>query len=886
VTVTTPSTAQVRAQVEQILKRDPQSHIVGIRSRLPQPWPPQLMVDGRNFQVRWCESSLEARQLLIGASSSPTDIVLLTPLSDQDIGIDVLSAFPRGKLISIDGSEALCAAFQARYMDFRLRTKEWMADLLLEGAPPGGYPPVAGGVLDAETAWRHVLQQTLGLTEARPNVEGLLESTITDGAAERFSRLPSNIRDEIATWLSDVSGPAGPLVVSCIAAGHGADALPLGLVCGVIFSDQWTEQELSAAAIRLENYVGRRRVELAAGRAWAEAATSIVRKKDYAAMRPWLERADVLLRDLHVSSFVSMSTVLPSSFEARLIAFAEKLESALNNLGDETLNKLDCAARALIEHHLAKYEELRILRVRMAQRLARWLALKDVKPSSFDRASAAHADGGSYVDWARRVLMSSDENATLSAAYSLVSQRVQARREEHNQAFADFLKHWTESARPSAQIIPIENVLETIIAPLARIVPVLLLAIDGLSYSVFRELAEEFEGLGWLEMIPAGERASLSAIAVLPTLTEISRSSLFAGKITQGNAQAEKTSFASHSALLTVSSRGKPPIVYHKGELQDTAGLSAEIRNTIADTGQRIVGIVINAVDDQLDGADQLHVSWSLDDISFLRAILREARNAARIVVVTSDHGHIVEHGTSYRRAEGGDRWRPATGITAEDEREITGGRVLTPTGAKSAVMLWGERTRFGAKKNGYHGGISPQEVVVPLSVFSPSIPIEGWKDAAPAAPGWWGDVNTAPEITLAMPRVSPPPPKTKDDDLPLFATPPRAKPPTEDWISPLFSSSSYLAQRELASRGAPRDEDVRKVLEALTARGGKMTRVALAQKLDMPLVRMPGVLSAVKRVLNIDQSQVLNVDEAVDVVELNITLLRKQFRLGQSNDT
>ena len=63
------------------------------------------------------------------------------------------------------------------------------------------------------------------------------------------------------------------------------------------------------------------------------------------------------------------------------------------------------------------------------------------------------------------------------------------------------------------------------------------------------------------------------------------------------------------------------------------------------------------------------------------------------------------------------------------------------------------------------------------------------------------------------------------------------------------------------------------------------MTRVALAQKLDMPLVRLPGVLSAVKRVLNIDQSQVLNVDEAVDVVELNITLLRKQFRLDQGND-
>jgi hypothetical protein len=133
---------------------------------------------------------------------------------------------------------------------------------------------------------------------------------------------------------------------------------------------------------------------------------------------------------------------------------------------------------------------------------------------------------------------------------------------------------------------------------------------------------------------------------------------------------------------------------------------------------------------------------------------------------------------------------------------------------------------------------------------------------------------------------MSPPPSEAKEDELPLFATPLRVKPPIEDWISRLFSSSSYVAQRELASRGAPPDEDVRKVVEALAARGGKMTRVALAQKLDMPLMRLPGFLGAVKRVLNIDQSQVLNLDEPIDVVELNIELLRKQFRLDQSNES
>jgi hypothetical protein len=149
-TATAPSTAQVRVQVAEVLKRHPTAQAVGIRSRAHQSWPQQLIVDGRNFRLRWCESPLEARQLLIDESSSSDGLVLLTPLSDEDIGTDVLSTFPRGRLIAVDSSEMLCAAFQARHMDFRLRNKAWMADLLLDHAPPGGYPPVAGGVLDAE----------------------------------------------------------------------------------------------------------------------------------------------------------------------------------------------------------------------------------------------------------------------------------------------------------------------------------------------------------------------------------------------------------------------------------------------------------------------------------------------------------------------------------------------------------------------------------------------------------------------------------------------------------------------------------------------------------------------------------------------------------------
>jgi phosphoglycerate dehydrogenase-like enzyme len=72
----------------------------------------------------------------------------------------------------------------------------------------------------------------------------------------------------------------------------------------------------------------------------------------------------------------------------------------------------------------------------------------------------------------------------------------------------------------------------------------------------------------------------------------------------------------------------------------------------------------------------------------------------------------------------------------------------------------------------------------------------------------------------------------------------------------------------------------MRLLLEALAERGGKLSRAALANRLSLAEVRMGGMLSAVRRMLNVDQAAVLTVDEAAGAVELNITLLQQQFQL------
>ena len=294
-----------------------------------------------------------------------------------------------------------------------------------------------------------------------------------------------------------------------------------------------------------------------------------------------------------------------------------------------------------------------------------------------------------------------------------------------------------------------------------------------------------------------------------------------------------------------------------------------------------MVGVVHNAVDDHLDGSDQLHHSWSLDDLKILRPILRESRDSGRTVILTSDHGHVLDDGTTLRSSQGGDRWRPPTGSVADDECEIGAGRVIGPNGDHIVVMPWSEKVRYASRKNGYHGGATPQEVVVPLCVYSTSPCLEGWRVAPPTAPQWWQEAADRRQVS----RTAPPIPQTAEvkqigDELPLFKKVAPARRNAVEWLAELFLSSAYKEQKTLAARGAPGDDDVRRVLEALQSRGGKLSRMALAQKAGVSMLRLPGLLSAVKRVVNIDQSPILRVDASADTVELNVELLIRQFGL------
>jgi hypothetical protein len=890
------STPQITAQLERVLASDPSAVALAIRAKARQPWPDTLSQRGRRFALRWCESSLAIREALCDAEQqdpATSGLVVLTPLATHEIAEDIVARLARARVFQPDGWDSARLLFQAKETDARLGRYAWMPQCLIDGAAQGPYPPVANGFLGLETAWQEVLQRFLRIPLARPDAVALLHWSMTAGADTALDRMPATARADAMRWLAESAGSAGEMVLGCVEAGRTADALPLGLVCGVVFAPEGEGQApLGQAAIRLERYVNDKHIGVAEGRAWARAAEQVVRSAGLETARSALDRADALLRDLRVAEFAHSSDLLPAALDQRMRDYALALSAHVAEPTEANLAQVERQADRVLGHALMAAQPPRAERVDMARRLARWLLTTPQAATSLASAAAWQADEGAFVDWARFRLLGGDELAELSQAYGACRQALTERRNKFAQPFAQALIEWNAN-KPSVdgRLVPVECVLEHVVAPIAATHPTLLLVMDGLSISIFRELFARSASHGWAEMVPAELGQPLVGVAALPTVTEVSRASLLCGRLTLGAAAQERSGFATHAALLAHSRASAPPRLFHKGDLADATNLAPEVRAAMADPHQRVIGVVYNAVDDHLSGPDQLHQRWTLEDLRLLLPLLREAREARRVVVVTADHGHLLEDGTA-QVSNGGesDRWRPGMDSRAPHEVAVSGGRVVTGDGSNTVVCLWGESTRYGGRKNGYHGGLSPQEVTVPLAVMVPlGLNLPGWTPAPPAQPEWW-ELPPIPKPEQARPAAAPPArtagrkPSVRAGQPQLFdetGLPPVAAPAAPDWIGAMLAGPIYASQRQLAARVALPDDKMRTLLSALSERGGKLSCTALAQRLALPEVRVGGMLSAARRMLNVDQAPVLVVDEATGTIELNIALLHQQFRVG-----
>ena len=168
-------------------------------------------------------------------------------------------------------------------------------------------------------------------------------------------------------------------------------------------------------------------------------------------------------------------------------------------------------------------------------------------------------------------------------------------------------------------------------------------------------------------------------------------------------------------------------------------GLAAPVREALRDQRRRVVGAVLNAVDDHLAKSGQMQLAWRFDSVRLLPALLMEAHAAGRAVALTSDHGHVLEAGGVKLPGDGEGRWRSAAASATAREIEIGGARVRAATGLERIVLPWSETVRYGSKRNGYHGGVSLQEAVAPVGVYvGPGETLAGWEPAPASYPPWW----------------------------------------------------------------------------------------------------------------------------------------------------
>lgn len=272
-----------------------------------------------------------------------------------------------------------------------------------------------------------------------------------------------------------------------------------------------------------------------------------------------------------------------------------------------------------------------------------------------------------------------------------------------------------------------------------------MVVVDGLSYAVFYELLRDIFANGWDLLSPEVAKGQAvrdwpkAVISALPSITASSRTSLLSGHLMAGTQVEEVKGFRNNADLAKVSSAKNLPILFHKSGLTENGKeLAEDVRKELNDQKRKVVGVVFNAVDDHLAKGEQLAIKWNLSTLPALAQLLESARDAGRIVILTSDHGHILEKDMTYRKGEPGERYRTDDNSPMADEIIISGSRILISAN-HSFIFPCSEKVRYATKKHGYHGGVTPQEVIVPLAVLAwNKKAVTGWHELNLSKPDWW----------------------------------------------------------------------------------------------------------------------------------------------------
>ncbi|MEW2255879.1 BREX-2 system phosphatase PglZ [Streptomyces sp. NPDC047869] len=909
--------------------------------------------DGRTAGVAVAPSPLAVHELVLdhlaGRRPGPAVLVVLTDREQHELDPAILARVHKLRIDTVDSWDVVREAFGARQIDPRLKDVNWAAEALLDATPPGGWSAVPGGWLSRQYALTALAQRRLRLGrydtdsavapaqrpgDERLDAQALLDWSTRAGGPERLLGLRGPERTGLAAFLAedDQAGLAGRALLALVDAERGADAVAFGLVCAALWEHAEPAPETYQARGRAERYFGDRPPAIGDqldtlvsvfGRAAEKYVVALLatghrtvgttdpdRAREARRLTGIvLDRAAALARQFGAEKAVESSPVMTGGLEARFTAVGHALAVAT----DTDTGVVADAVRHLANHELAgdPGESARIERARMGQRLARWLATEPpVESRTVGDAIKRHVAETGWVDLAlEHIEAGGDPDLVLKAAYDALGTRVRERRRAIDASFARALAVWTESGTQPGSMLAVETFLDQVVKPVVHHGEgrrVLLLVLDGMSAAIGNELAEELRRT-WAEFdpLPHGGPQRRAMAAALPTLTAVSRTSLFAGRLMKGTQADEKRLFPAHKLW-----GGAPAAVFHKDDLRaeqagDTFGPA--LTEALTD-GKTHVAVVLNTIDDRLAKEQKLgDGAWHVDHVAGLRDLLRVAAAQGMAVVLTSDHGHVVDrHGVRVEVAEPPSaRHRlPGGGPLAEQEITLSGHRVVWPEPGATIVALWDADSRYTALKAGYHGGASLAEFTIPVLAFLPfgAEPPEGWRELGEQRPEWWSTVTRTADPVAARPvapaavpakRTAAKPKKeqaelakTHDalfdvavtaggDDTLVTAT---LVSPDETLVNGLLASETYQAQLGLLARKPPQ-EQIRKALATLVDTG-TLPVTALAQRVGLPPTRGDGFAAVLRQLLNYDGVQVLETLPDGRTLRLHTALLKDQFEL------
>jgi hypothetical protein len=782
--------------------------------------------------------------------------------------------------------------------------------------------------LTLEAAFRVFFEARLGLPalDKTDTALFLLWAVAAEDCAEFAREAKSwrvSFRDEVERFLRREFDPdLFPQAFEACLEDHGAELLRVGLAIDALLAPTEDEggelrEHLLGVLSKQVGITAQKRLR-ALGRAASDAARDLLksgwRSEAVRSFRPGhlagvdiheeLRAADELLGEVRDELRVG-SDLLPGALAARLRALANSVGELLatDKPDIDALLEVLVARDAVQAHALGSdsqseaSEHLARLATYVYSRRSGVLdpvgptRLPQLQRANGDAPSAAHAASnmvrhGGWVDRALREL----QGLHVPELLPVVERIAKTLQSERNQLNATFAKALATQAKSGDLSHPhwerIQDVGTRWIAPYLAGGPdrsLLVVLLDGLSWGVATELLDSLaerqwgvdaETPGWLGDPEKDGLFPKPVLAALPTVTAISRSAFFEGalparaKALPGSGR-DPARWGSHPDL-----KEYRPRLFLKADVGKESDLASDVRDVIADPKKwPLVGVVINAVDDWLSGAEQLTHKFSYTRIQPLAALLNACESSGRALLIASDHGHTLDQGPPAKKpASDHGRWRLGKPDSELGEVAFTGKDVWIPEGHDSIVLPARSGAAYKTHKRGYHGGATLEELVCPTLFLLPNRdPLD--------PPRWWSCDTSALPTEPRKPRKKTQKRKPQDTNMALFPGADEEASVVAEPFSVKLKASALWKELEPLVHSRVDRGGLYRLLDVLV-RKSPLTATEVAQLTGVATRQIAGYVSNVGRGLNLDGEEVIRFDRSLKQVSLDVELLRQLFEV------